>query len=95
MNPITQQIIAFLSDPALPFGTEEDVLFLSDPLALQARVEALLDEFPTLLGAQETQSLKQQLSAADWPLIAQEFRARVQVASGFFDSDAGIAAQES
>lgn len=88
MNPTTQQVIEFLSHPELPFGTEEDVLILGDPESLQNRVASLLDEFPAVLPAQNTRSLKEHLGEADWPFIAQEFRARVEVASSFFDADA-------
>ncbi len=88
MNPTTQQVIAFLSHPDLPFGTEEDVLFLADPEALQTQVAFLLEEHPTVLGNPDTENLKQHLREADWLFIAQEFRARVALASGFFDGDA-------
>lgn len=87
MNPITQQTIEFLSHPELPFGTEEDVLILSDPQALHERVASLLEEHPAVLGTQDTANLKAHLSEADWNFIAQEFRARVEVASGFFGAD--------
>lgn len=92
MHPTTQQIIAFLSHPDLPFGAEEDVLLLADPEALQTRVAFLLEEHPAILGGSNTESLKQQLGEADWPFIAQEFRARVQLVSGFFDADAHASA---
>jgi hypothetical protein len=88
MHPTTQQVIAFLSNSDIPFGTEEDVLFLADPEALQTQVAFLLEEHPAVLGSSDTQSLKQQLGEADWPFIAQEFRARMQLVSGFFDADA-------
>jgi hypothetical protein len=88
MHPTTQQIIAFLSHPDLPFGAEEDVLLLADPEALQTRVAFLLEEHPAVLGGSNTESLTQQLGEADWPFIAKEFRARVQLVSGFFDADA-------
>ena len=88
MNPFTQRIIEFLSHPELPFGGEEDVLLLADPHALRPRVAALLDDFPKVLGAEDTSDLQTHLDEADWPFIAQEFRARVELASGFFDADA-------
>jgi hypothetical protein len=88
MHPTTQQVIEFLSHPELPFGTEEDVLILSDPESLRDRVASLIDEFPAVLGDHESQNLKAHLAEADWPFIAQEFRARVELASSFFDSDA-------
>ena len=89
-NSTTQQVIEFLSQPSLPFGSEEDVLLLSDPEALQTRITTLLDENPTVLDG-NAEELKSKLAEADWPLIAQEFRARVAVASGFFDGDAQAA----
>ncbi len=88
MHPTTQQVIEFLSHPELPFGTEEDVLFLADPESLRNRVASLIDEFPAVLDNSESQNLKAHLSDADWPFIAQEFRARVELASGFFSDDA-------
>lgn len=88
MNPITQQVIEFLSRPELPFGTEEDLLLMSDPQSLRERVASLLEESPAVLGAPESENLKANLSGADWDFIAQEFRARVEVASRFFESDA-------
>lgn len=88
MNPTTQQVIEFLTHPELPFGTEEDLLILSDAEFLRERVAGLLDEFPAVLGDLETANLKAHLNEADWPFIGQEFRARVAVASNFFDGDA-------
>jgi hypothetical protein len=88
MNSITQRVIEFLSHPELPFGGEEDVLLLADPPALWPRVAGLLDEFPLVLGADETQNLKNQLGQADWNAVAQAFAARVEAASGFFGVDA-------
>ena len=90
MNPTTQQVIEFLSHPELPFGAEEDLLLLADPIALQERVASLLEEKPAVLGRENSDTLKSQLAQADWPFIAQEFRARVEVASQFFDGDAQI-----
>jgi len=92
MHPTTQQVIEFLSHPELPFGTEEDVLVLSDPQSLHLRVAALIEEFPAVLGNSQSQSLKARLGEADWSLVAQEFRARVELASGFFDGDANSSA---
>lgn len=91
MNPTTQQIIEFLSHPELPFGAEEDLLLLADPQALRDRVASLLEEFPAVLGAENSSGLRAQLGQADWPLIAGEFRARVEMASRFFDGDAQAA----
>lgn len=88
MNPTTQQVIDFLTHPELPFGAEEDVLLLSDPDGLQDQVASLLDENPAVLGVQNSEDLKAHLSQADWPLVAQEFQARVEMASRFFDTDA-------
>ncbi|MBW3637964.1 MAG: hypothetical protein KY445_16090 [Armatimonadetes bacterium] len=88
MNPTTQQIIEFLSHPELRFGGEEDVLLLADPADLQSRVALLLDESPAILGQDNSQTLKTQLAQADWPLIAGEFRSRIEMASGFFGIDA-------
>lgn len=89
MNPSTQQVIEFLSHPELPFGTEEDVLLLSDPEALQSHIASLLEEHPAVLGSESTRGLIARLTEADWPFIAQEFQARVAMASGFFDAEAG------
>lgn len=91
MNPTTQQVIEFLSHPELPFGAEEDVLILSDPEMLHERVVSLLGDYPAVLGRGKTESLQGQLAQADWPFIAQEFRARVGVTSLFFDADAQVA----
>lgn len=88
MDPVTQQVIQFLSHPELPFGTEEDVLLLADPASLRERVLALLEESPQVLGADQSNSLRSRLAQADWALIAQEFRARVDTAASFFDADA-------
>lgn len=88
MNPTTQSVIEFLTHPELPFGTEEDLLLLSDPDSLHAEVASLLQDNPAVLGAQESEQLKSQLDQADWPLIAQEFSARVALAANFFDQDA-------
>ncbi len=89
MNSITQHVIEFLSHAELPFGGEEDVLLLADPESLQAHVAFLLAESPAVLGAEESQNLKVRLGEADWPLIASEFRSRIEMASGFFGPDAG------
>lgn len=88
MNSTTQQIIEFLTHPELRFGGEEDVLLLADPQALQSRVALLLDESPAILGQEDSQNLKARLGEADWPLIAGEFRSRIEMASGFFGPDA-------
>lgn len=88
MDPVTQQVIQFLSHPELPFGTEEDVLLLADPSSLRERVIALLEESPSVLGAEQSRTLSSRLTQADWPLIAQEFQARVDTAASFFDADA-------
>ena len=92
MNTSTQQIIEFLTHPELPFGTEEDVLLMSDPESLQFRVASLLEEFPAVLGNAKTQELQALLANVDWAFIAQEFRARVEVTSTFFEADAQNAA---
>ena len=88
MNVATQRVIEFLGHPELNFGTEEDVLLLADPVALQNRVASLLDEPQKILSEQHTDDLKEQLPAADWPFIAQEFDTRVNMAARFFDADA-------
>lgn len=88
MNPITQQVIEFLTHPELSFGGEEDVLLLADPQALQSRVAVLLEESSAVLGQENSQNLKFRLGEADWPVIAGEFRSRIEMASGFFGPDA-------
>ncbi|RYX85954.1 hypothetical protein EON83_04145 [bacterium] len=87
MNPITQQVIEFLTHPELPFGTEEDMLLLNDPKLLRGQVASLLEENPDILGKQDSQSLWACLGEADWPFIAQEFNARVALAANFFEAD--------
>jgi hypothetical protein len=94
MNSVTQKVIEFLTHPELPFGTEEDLLLLPDPAGLQERVSGLVDEFPQVFGLAETTALKSQLNEAEWPLIGQEFQARVDTASSFFDPDAQAQASE-
>lgn len=89
MNPTTQHIIDFLSRPELPFGAEEDLLFLGDAQFLRERVSSLLEENPVVLGREASDQLKSRLDEADWPFIAEQFRARVEAASTFFDGDAG------
>jgi hypothetical protein len=93
MNPTTQQVIEFLTHPELPFGTEEDTLALSDPITLQSRVASLLEEFPAVIGPEPSAHLKARLGEADWPFIGQEFLARIELASNFFDADAQSASQ--
>lgn len=87
MNPVTQQVIEFLSHPELPFGAEEDLLLLSDPQALRTQVAVLLDENPAVLGEQNSENLKQRLGEADWLFIAQNFLARVDLTANFFEAD--------
>lgn len=87
MSNFTQRIIEFLSHPELPFGTEEDQLLLEDPAALRERVAALLDEYPNIL--EDTADLKEHLDEVAWTFVGMEFQARIEVASRFFDEDAG------
>lgn len=91
MNAATQQVIEFLGSPGLNFGSEEDLLLLADPTALQNRVAALLDEPHNYLEGESASTLKTQLALADWPSIAQEFQTRMEMAARFFDADARAA----
>ncbi len=88
MNPTTQQVIEFLTHPELPFGAEEDVLLLSDPESLHLEVASLLKKHLTVLGEANSEELRARLAQADWPLVAQEFQARIEMASRLFDTDA-------
>lgn len=88
MNPTTQQVIEFLALPELHFGAEEDVLLLSDPESLREQVASLLKDKPRILGQAESENLKARLGEADWSAIVQEFQARVDLATKFFDTDA-------
>lgn len=87
MNPFTEHASEFLTHSELPIGAEEDLLLLSDPDALRERVGELLPRFPQVLGDEKTRDLQAHLDQADWPLIAQQLRARVEMAAQFFDAD--------
>lgn len=91
MQTITQQVLAFLSHPDLPFGTEADLNLLEDPEALRDRVGSLLDEFPHLLGAEESADLKAHLDEAAWSFIALEFQVRAETEPSFMDEDSDAA----
>src|SRR5690606_16366206 len=93
MNDTTQQVIEFLSYPELNFGSEEDILLLAEPQALQSRVASLLDQPHGFLSTPEADELKSRLHDADWPVVAQEFSTRVDMTARFFDADAEAAQQ--
>jgi hypothetical protein len=87
MKNSTQRVIEFLSHPEVTFGGEEDLLVLEDPAVFQARVAGLLDEYPQIFGASETDNLKGQLDGVAWSFVGLEFQARIEQAARFFDDD--------
>ena len=87
MNNFIPQIIEFLSNPEVGFGTDEDMLLLEDSEALHQRVAALLDEFPNVLEPEETAALKAHLDKVPWSFVALEIQARIDMASKFSDAD--------
>ena len=80
----------FLSQPGLDFGaTVNDIEVLEAPSLLRQRAAELLGAAGGLtMGAERIAHLRRQFDAADWQVLAQEFRARVHSAASFFDGDA-------
>ncbi|HVF09904.1 MAG TPA: hypothetical protein VNA16_03830 [Abditibacteriaceae bacterium] len=91
MNQTTQDVIEFLNHPDLDFGVNaNDAELLANPELLRDRVHALIADVPAFLTSREEgEELRGRLGEADWPCIAEEFQARLKLASSFFGRDVG------
>lgn len=88
MNQPTRDIIEFLTHHDLHFGAEPiDSELLQHPGLLRHRVTDLLDQAAGL-APERRDNLKTHLHEVDWPVVAHEFRERINAAASFFDGDA-------
>ena len=92
MNQATTDVITLLTDPEVNFGADPlHRELLDSPELLRDAVTGLVGTLPPSLGTQST-ALTERREEVDWARVAQEFRDRVRLASGFFDPDAATTA---
>ena len=90
MNQTTEEVLEFLNFPDLDFGaTPLDLEMLQEPALMRDLTTRLLTgPLPSDKSRAAAQALDGRLGEANWDTVAREMRARVSLASSFFDPDA-------